>query len=244
MVCIPQSSRARETADRRFAVGLRSRDRGFEVQVPGYRYYNPNLGRWVSRDPIGERGGAGLFCFVSNEPISGLDPLGLRRVPCVFLGLWRDTGWRRGFAGPDGTFVNAGGSGATVYGISTGAFLYYFRRIVYRYHCACLCPPNMIPHFRVMVYGERRGPVPFGRRRRRPVLWQLTLPPNLWSMWPPTDPGSWIFYFTGGQIPAEPQSGWDEAQIQAAFRRNRPSLTTVGVRLKDTGAPSRVCLWP
>ena len=23
----------------------------------GYRYYSPNLGRWLSRDPIGERGG-------------------------------------------------------------------------------------------------------------------------------------------------------------------------------------------
>ncbi|MCB1131812.1 MAG: hypothetical protein KDN05_11825 [Verrucomicrobiae bacterium] len=34
----------------------------------GYRYYHPDLGRWLSRDPIGEEGGMNLYGFVGNSP--------------------------------------------------------------------------------------------------------------------------------------------------------------------------------
>jgi RHS repeat-associated protein len=43
----------------------------------GYRFYNPETGRWVSRDPIGERGGMNLYGFVGNSQISRIDRLGL-----------------------------------------------------------------------------------------------------------------------------------------------------------------------
>jgi RHS repeat-associated protein len=43
----------------------------------GYRYYQPNLQRWLNRDPIGERGGLNLYRFVRNDPINLFDPLGL-----------------------------------------------------------------------------------------------------------------------------------------------------------------------
>jgi RHS repeat-associated protein len=43
----------------------------------GYRYYSPEAGRWLSRDPIGEGGGIGLYGFVGNNPISFVDLLGL-----------------------------------------------------------------------------------------------------------------------------------------------------------------------
>ena len=42
-----------------------------------HRAYHPSLGRWLSRDPIGEEGGHNLYAFVANNPVSGLDPLGL-----------------------------------------------------------------------------------------------------------------------------------------------------------------------
>ena len=41
-----------------------------------YRYYNPTLGRWLSRDPIGEDGGENLYGFVNNNPIIYWDLLG------------------------------------------------------------------------------------------------------------------------------------------------------------------------
>jgi len=52
----------------------------------GFRYYSPNLGRWIKRDPIGEKGFRlvsfgiamkNLYCFVANDPVLGLDYLGL-----------------------------------------------------------------------------------------------------------------------------------------------------------------------
>jgi RHS repeat-associated protein len=42
-----------------------------------YRAYSPTLGRWISRDPIGEEGGFNLYRYVKNSPISAIDPLGL-----------------------------------------------------------------------------------------------------------------------------------------------------------------------
>jgi RHS repeat-associated protein len=44
----------------------------------GYRYYNPSGGRWVSRDPIEEKGGLNVYGFVKNGPIGGIDSVGLK----------------------------------------------------------------------------------------------------------------------------------------------------------------------
>jgi len=43
----------------------------------GYRWYAPNLQRWLSRDPIAERGGINLYGFVGNDAVNGVDPFGL-----------------------------------------------------------------------------------------------------------------------------------------------------------------------
>lgn len=44
----------------------------------GYRFYNPVTGRWVSRDPIGEEGGANLYAFCVGSPNNQIDPLGTK----------------------------------------------------------------------------------------------------------------------------------------------------------------------
>jgi RHS repeat-associated protein len=36
-----------------------------------YRVYSPRLGRWLSRDPIGEAGGRNLYGFAGNDPVNG-----------------------------------------------------------------------------------------------------------------------------------------------------------------------------
>lgn len=44
----------------------------------GYRFYDPQHGRWLSRDPLGEQGGLNLHGFVGNDPVNGVDALGLQ----------------------------------------------------------------------------------------------------------------------------------------------------------------------
>ena len=43
----------------------------------GRRYYSPELGRWINRDPIGESGGENVYCFVGNGATDAIDVFGL-----------------------------------------------------------------------------------------------------------------------------------------------------------------------
>jgi hypothetical protein len=43
----------------------------------GFRYYDPETGRWPNRDPIGEMGGYNLYSFIGNNSISFYDIWGL-----------------------------------------------------------------------------------------------------------------------------------------------------------------------
>ncbi|MFM2165892.1 MAG: hypothetical protein RIS79_263, partial [Verrucomicrobiota bacterium] len=48
----------------------------------GLRIYSPALARFLSSDPIGERGGINLYGFVGNDPVNRWDYLGLRTGGC------------------------------------------------------------------------------------------------------------------------------------------------------------------
>jgi RHS repeat-associated protein len=49
---------------------------GLDMAV--HRFHDPDLGRWLSRDPAGELvGGINLYGYVLNDPIDGTDPSGL-----------------------------------------------------------------------------------------------------------------------------------------------------------------------
>lgn len=41
------------------------------------RYLHPSLGRWLSRDPVGEEDGLNFYAYVGNRPVISIDPLGL-----------------------------------------------------------------------------------------------------------------------------------------------------------------------
>ncbi|UDQ98445.1 RHS repeat-associated core domain-containing protein [Lentisphaerota bacterium WC36G] len=52
-----------------------------------YRYYNPENGKWLKRDPIAEQGGLNLYGFVNNDSISNIDLLGLK-PPSIKSKMW------------------------------------------------------------------------------------------------------------------------------------------------------------
>ena len=49
-----------------------------DLHLTLFRAYNPELGMWLSRDPIAENGGINLYAYVGNDPILRYDPLGLK----------------------------------------------------------------------------------------------------------------------------------------------------------------------
>jgi RHS repeat-associated protein len=51
----------------------------------GYRFYDPNLQRWLNRDPISELGGINLYEFLQNSPTCRVDPDG--HTPLLGWGL-------------------------------------------------------------------------------------------------------------------------------------------------------------
>ena len=49
----------------------------------GYRFYDPNLQRWLNRDPLEEYGGINLYGYVDNRPEGEIDPYGLAESPPI-----------------------------------------------------------------------------------------------------------------------------------------------------------------
>jgi RHS repeat-associated protein len=46
------------------------------LDLTWFRGYNPNLGRWLNRDPIEEYGGLNLYGYVENNPVDFVDQNG------------------------------------------------------------------------------------------------------------------------------------------------------------------------
>jgi len=47
------------------------------------RYYSPELGRWISRDALGETGSLNVYAYVLNSPVSAFDPFGFTSYSAI-----------------------------------------------------------------------------------------------------------------------------------------------------------------
>ena len=45
------------------------------------RYYDPNLGRYITTDPIGLAGGMNPYIYTGGDPVDWVDPWGLYKSP-------------------------------------------------------------------------------------------------------------------------------------------------------------------
>ena len=62
--------------DARYRFSSKEYDDASGLCYYGYRFYSPGLGRWISRDPIQERGGINLFSFLANNSPNRIDAFG------------------------------------------------------------------------------------------------------------------------------------------------------------------------
>ena len=54
-----------------------------ELYLLGQRWYDSEVGRFISRDPIGEKGGLNLYVYVGNNPVNNIDPYGEQNVRSI-----------------------------------------------------------------------------------------------------------------------------------------------------------------
>jgi RHS repeat-associated protein len=60
----------------------------------GVRDYDPETGRWTTKDPIGFAGGdTNLYGYVLSDPVNFIDPRGLKEYPDNFIGPLEQSGY-------------------------------------------------------------------------------------------------------------------------------------------------------
>ncbi len=119
-----------ENSDFGFAGLFHDSQSGVDLAV--HRPYSAALGRWLSRDPIGEVGGVNLYAYVLNNPLSQPDPAGTGNGGGNFsvgpgqsqtLNGWTvttDTNGNTTITSPDGGFTQTIGPGDSYTGTYNG----------------------------------------------------------------------------------------------------------------------------
>jgi RHS repeat-associated protein len=77
-----------------FQYTAREADSETNLQFSRARYYDHNIGKFLSEDPIRFKAGVNFYQYVDNSPASGTDPLGLKT--CIWTGnvdLYTSTDW-------------------------------------------------------------------------------------------------------------------------------------------------------
>ena len=70
----PTHTSGRLSTDFRYAGMFYLQESG--LYLTQYRVYDPNMGRWLSRDPIDERSSINLYAYANGDPIDHNDPTG------------------------------------------------------------------------------------------------------------------------------------------------------------------------
>jgi uncharacterized protein RhaS with RHS repeats len=99
-------------------------------------FYDPSLGRWINRDPIGEAGGLNLYTFVQNRPVNAVDRNGLD----IWIIIYPDFPYHHGVIGDDGR----GGYWYTDFGPTPGSWAIYDDGY-YGYTPTWSFPPDALP---------------------------------------------------------------------------------------------------
>jgi len=71
-----------------FGFATQYTDRETGLVYFGHRYYHPDLGRFLNRDPLGEAGGLNRYLYANNDPINFTDYRGLCTADPGGGGLW------------------------------------------------------------------------------------------------------------------------------------------------------------
>ena len=107
-----------------FAGGLHDRDTG--LVLFGFRDYDPDVGRWTAKDPVGLTPiSIDLYGYCLNDPINWIDPLGLPFLvgggSVVALGGLEASGGVVIDPGSEGRKVDLYGSAGTGVGLNVSA---------------------------------------------------------------------------------------------------------------------------
>ena len=79
------SSESGVSSQKTFVGGLSVQDEVADtgLMMTGHRFYDPSLGRFLSRDPIGFAGGLNLYQYANSSPLRFVDPAGLQTGTAV-----------------------------------------------------------------------------------------------------------------------------------------------------------------
>lgn len=80
----PGPGKLRNKLDSKRLERYSARAKTMQVACYGYRFYDPLTGRWMSKDPIEERGGVNLYGFVDNTAVVWFDGLGQKKLKLTY----------------------------------------------------------------------------------------------------------------------------------------------------------------
>lgn len=203
-----------------------------------FRDYIGRIGRWNTKDPVGELADKNLYSFCKNASVLNYDRLGyIFSKECV-KGKVRIQG--KWILGGIESIDNNDLSGSVGGSVSSGIKVQYLRNIDYEYICTCSCPKQQSSKYRRFTYKIEKE---FDFSVKGHVIWR-GITPAPWSP-VPTSPvlidliGDLLSHYINQMLVLNPD---DMEIISKMILANTPSPREVGNLDKDTGVPTIFCL--